>query len=328
MERVSRRTVGCLLVGVLLAAPRVSVGQASSKVRRIGVIEPGSITPEEIREEMGPLRARGWVEGQNLLVERRYWNGEREALKPLVEQLVEAKVEVIVAVGPNPTRAAMQATKTIPIVLFSADPVAMGLVTSLSQPTGNVTGLSGADYEGHTKLLSLVKEMLPGLRRVGVLEATGNPQARLSRGRMERMVRSLGLEPVFVEVAGLGDIDGAIASLEQQQGQALLLRADSFALVHGAELISPALRRGLPTVTEYADFVRKAGALASYGVSGAEIQRRVQYYVDRLLRGAKPSDLPVEQPSEFKLVINLKTAKTLGLTVPQTVMLQVTEVIR
>jgi putative ABC transport system substrate-binding protein len=269
------------------------------------------------------------VEGQNLHVERRYANGRLEALQPLAEELVRAKVEVIVANGPNPTLAAMRVTTTVPIVFrVASDAVMSGLVASLARPGGNVTGFSIATPEVDAKLLSLLKELLPTYRRIGMLETAGNPQFRLLRGQFEESCRLLGLEAVFVEISVVGEIDGAIARLVEQRAQAFVLRGDSFALIHKVEIISAALKRSLPTITSASSAVREAGALASYSSTDAEADRRAAYYVDRILRGARPADLPVQQPTQFELVINLKTAKTLGLTIPQSLLLRADEVIQ
>jgi len=324
---MSRREFSRLLVGLLVAAPRIAIAQSSTVVRRIGQLDVGAPdTPELMSKRAAPLQELGWVEGQNLHVERRYAKSLDE-LNPLAEELVRAKVEIIVADGPNPTRAAMRATTTIPIVFrVASDPVISGLVASLARPGGNVTGFSGSSPELDAKLLSLLKEMLPTLQRIGMLETSGNPQFRLLRARFEQSCRSLGIEPVFVEISAATEIDAAIARLAGQRVQALALRDDSFAAAHGFEIIGAALKRGLPTTTNRPRFVREAGALASYSFAESEPDRRTAYYVDRILRGAKPADLPVEQPTQFQLVINLKTAQTLGLTVPKALLLRADEV--
>ena len=170
--------------------------------------------------------------------------------------------------------------------------------------------------------------MVPTLRRLGMIETLGNPQFRLLREPFERSCRSLGIEPVFVEISTPGEIDGAIESLARQRIQALVLVEDSFGLRHGSQIISAALRLRVPTVGGDPDWVRRDGALASYSVTEAEVDRRTAYYVNRILRGARPADLPVEQPTQFELVINLKTARALGLAVPQALLLQADEVVR
>ena len=268
------------------------------------------------------------MEGQNLHVERRYANGRFDALQPLAEELVRAKVEVIVTGGIAATAAAKRATTTIPIIFRSAgDPVRSGLVASLARPGGNVTGFSLIGPEVAVKYLSLLKELLPGLRRIGVVEST-NPYWRPFRGQFEDACRSLGLEPVFVEFAAASEIGDAIGQLAGQRVQVLVLRADGVVFDHRFELVNAAMRYRLPTMAEQPDIVREAGALVSYSMSEAEELRRAASYIDRVLRGAKPADLPIEQPTKFQLMLNLKTAKTLGLTIPQQVLLRADEVIR
>jgi len=319
-----RRTFGRALVCLFVAAPRIAITQGAALVRRIGLLHGGPPTSDD---ELGaPLRELGWEEGRNLRIERRYSNGRLEALVPLAEELVRANVEVIVTNGPNPTLAAMRATTTIPIVFqVASDPVLSGLVTSLARPAGNVTGFSASLPEATTKMLSLLKEALPAFRRLGVLQVAGNPQYRLLRSWLEPTSRAAGIEPFYVEIATTHEIQGAIEQMARQHVEALLLFEDSFTIDHRSEIIAAALRFRLATVgSSFAE----DGVLATYSVPTAEASRRFAYYVDRILRGAKPADLPVEQPTRFELVINLKTATTLGLTIPQTVLLQADEVIR
>jgi len=193
----------------------------------------------------------------------------------------------------------MRATATIPIVFrVASDAVLSGLVVSLARPGGNVTGFSGATPEVVAKLLSLTKELLPTLQRIGMLETSGNPQYRLMRERLEHACQSLGIEPIFVEIAAAEEIDGAVTRLAQQRVQALLLRPDGFAVAHGSEIVNAALNRGLATITNESGFARRTGCLAAYSATDAEADRRAAYYVDRILRGAKPADLPVEQPTQ------------------------------
>ena len=324
----SRRRFCWTLAGVLVA-PHIAIAQVP-KVRRIGVLEAGAAdSPEDIRKQDEPLRQLGWLEGRNLHVERRYANGRLERLQALAEELVRANVEVIVANGPNPTRAAMRATTTIPIVFrVGSDAVMSGLVASLARPGGNVTGFSVATPEVDAKLLSLLKELLPTYRRIGMLETVGNQQFSLLRKSFEESCRLLDLEPVFVEISAAAEIDGAISLLVTQRAQALVLRDDSFAGAHGRQIIETALKRNVPTISGGSNSVREAGALGSYSATDAEVDRRAAYYIDRILRGAKPADLPVEQPTQFWMALNLKTAKALGITIPQSLLLRADEVIQ
>ena len=247
---VSRRAFGPMLLGLLVAASRMAAAQGSTAVRRVGILGPGvPETAEETASRAKLLREFGWVEGRNLQVERRYANDRPEALRGLAEELVRAKVEVIVTSGTPATLAAKRATTTIPIVFESAgDPVLLGLVASLARPGGNVTGFSLASPEVTAKRLTVLKELLPALRRIGVLEASWNPYFRAARPQFEQTCRSLGLEPVFLEVATPGEIDGAMAQMARQRAQAVVLRADTFLYDHRFEITTAAIKHGLPTM--------------------------------------------------------------------------------
>ncbi len=326
-DSVSRRRFCWTFVGVLIA-PGIAVAQAS-KIRRIGVLEPGAPeTPESIWKEAEPLRELGWVEGQNLHVERRYANNGAEALQQFAEELVRARVEVIVTAGAPATVAAKRVTNTIPIVMRSvADPVLLGLVASLARPGANVTGFSWQGPELDSKSLSLLKELLPALQRIGVLEWSGNPYFRLQREQFEQICRSLSLNPVFAAIAAASQIDDAIAQLARQRVQALVFRGSDF-YEHRFEIAGAAMKHGLPTLSSEPELVREAGTLIAYTPTQAEVDRLRASYIDLILRGAKPGDLPVQQPTKFELVINLKTAKALGLTIPQPLLMRADELIQ
>ena len=239
------------------------------------------------------------------------------------------KSEVILTGGTPATLAAKRATDKIPIVFRAGDPVLLGLVASLARPGGNVTGLSLAGPEVAAKYLSLLKELLPGLRRIGVLGGVGESILfRAARGQFEHTCSQLGLEPIFVEIAVADEIGGAIAQVARQRAQALVLRGDSFVSDHRVEIVSAAMKHGLPTIAESPDTMRGSGVLVSYSLTETEAERRAASYVDRILRGARPADLPVEQPTKFELVINLKTARALGITIPQGLLLRADEVIQ
>jgi len=319
----------CRTLASVLVAPSIAIAQTAKVVRRIGVLEAGSPrfwTPEQLSAQAEPLRRLGWVEGQNLQIERRYANGRSEALQPLAEELVRAQVEIIVTAGTPATLAAKRATTTIPIVIrTSGDPVLLGLVASLARPGGNVTGYSDAGPETTTKQLSLLKELLPRLERIGVLWNKGNPYFRAFRGQFEHVCESLGLRPVIVEVAA-GEISGAVAALVHGRAQALWAPDDLYE--YRVEIVDSATKYGLPIMTDESSWVREAGALIAYSTTFVEQCRKRAEYIDRILRGAKPAELPVQQPTKFELVINLKTAKTLGLTIPPSLLLRADEVIR
>jgi putative ABC transport system substrate-binding protein len=325
---LSRRSFCWTLAGVLVA-PGIAIAQAS-KVRRVGVLEPsmGPSTPDDLTQTEA-LRQLGWVEGQNLHVERRFANGRLEALQPLAEELVSARVEIIVTGGTPATLAAKRATTTIPIVFRSAgDPVPLGLVASLARPGGNVTGFSQAGLEVTAKRLSVLKELLPGLQRMGVLLQTGNPFDRAARTRFENVCQSLHLVPIVVEIGRAEEIDDAIAQLERQRAQALMLPNNGFWWDHRFEILNAATKHGLPTMTDDPAMVREAGALIAYAYLQVEEDRVRAEFIDRILRGARPADLPVRQPTRFELVMNLKTARALGLTIPKELLLRADEVIQ
>jgi putative ABC transport system substrate-binding protein len=324
-----RRTfIGAVTAG-MIAAPLAASAQTATTVRRIGVLSSGAPpTPAEFQEECAPLRALGWVEGQNLLLEQRYANGRAELLRPLAEELVRLKVEIIVTSGTDATLAAKNATNTIPIVFRAAgDPVRAGLVTSLARPGGNITGSSRVGPEIDAKRLALLRELLPAVQRVGVLENSNNPYFRAVRKEFEQACRSIGIQPIIIEVAAASELENAIAEMARRRAQALFVAGDSLFSANLVPIMSAALRYALPTLATDREML-EAGALLSYSGSEAEESQRYAAFVDRILRGAKPADLPIEQPTKFELVINLKTAKALGITVPQSLLLRADEVIQ
>lgn len=325
---MNRRDFVAPLVAGIFSAPWIVSAQTIMATRRIGVLDISDEGPTELEAQYAPLRALGWVVGKNLLVEGRYANGRAELLEPLAKELVRLKVELIVTNGTAATQAAKNTTATIPIVIRSAgDPVGTGLVASLARPGGNVTGFSLASQETAAKRLVLLRELLPDLQRVGVLELSTNPYFRAARAEFERACRSVHIEPIFVEVAAASELDNAVAKIVRQRAQALLLSRSFPYWDHRAAIISAALRHALPTSASDIGFL-DAGVLLTYGNTASEMWQRQAAFVDKILRGAKPADLPIEQPTRFDLGINLKTAEALGITVPQSLLQQATEVIR
>ena len=327
---MDRRTfIGAMAAG-MIAAPLAASAQTATSVRRIGYLSAGVRPPQTwLDAQNAVLRSvGGWVEGQNLLVERRYANGRAELLRPFAEELVRLKVEIIVTVGTDAVLAAKNATNTIPIIIYSAgDPVRSGLVASLARPGGNITGFSVVSPEMDAKRLALLRELLPGLQRVGVLEDSNNPYFRVARKEFEQACRSIGIQPIFIEVAAAGELENAIAEMARRRAQALFVGSTSLFFANRVPLMSAALRYALPTIAVGTEML-KAGALISYSSTTAEQDQRYAAFVDRILRGAKPGDLPIEQPTKFELIINLKAAKALGITVPQTLVLRADEVIQ
>ncbi len=310
----------------MIASPLAAQEKRATTVRRIGHLIPAEpLTPPEEQELIAPLRALGWVEGRNLVVERRH-AVTPELLRPLAEELVRLKVEIIVVWGTDAALAAKSATTTIPIVIASAgDPVRSGLVASMARPGGNITGYSLIGPEIDAKRLSVLREFFPGLQRVGVLESSTNPYYRAARKDLEQACRSLGIQPIFIEVATAGELENAIAELARRRAQALDVPnqfTDNWAIITSA-----AMKNKLPIMAPGITIL-EAGGLFYYGPTDLEQEERNAAFVDRILRGAKPADLPIEQPTKFELKINLKTATALGITVPQALLLRAAVVIR
>jgi putative ABC transport system substrate-binding protein len=329
---MTRRLIGLIVVVALagLVAPLASQ-TPPTRVHRIGLLRIGTAPSEQpfvesFRQRLSDL---GYVEGQNLIIEPRYAEGSDDRLRDLAADLVQLQVEVIVAGGSAAIRAAQQATRTIPIVMASsADPVARGFVASLAHPRGNITGMSGLGAELGGKRLELLKEAVPQVSRVAVL---GNPAAPGYEPTIQHVTgaaQALGLHLQVVELRRADEVDHAFGAMTQAGAEALLVLAEPL-LIDGlrGRIAELAATSRLPAMYSWRMYVQ-AGGLMSYGLNLPDMHRRIASYVDRLLKGAKPGDLPVEQPTTFELVINLKTAQALGLTMPPSVLFQATEVIR
>ncbi len=274
------------------------------------------------------LREHGWIEGQNVILEDRYADGSEERLAELAVELVRLAVDVIVT-GSNlvVARAAQQATRTIPIVMAggSFDPVADGLVASLARPGGNVTGVTAHPPEQHGKRLELLKEMVPGLSRVALLyEPISSAQSAIAASQAG--ARALGLQLQLVEARGPEDFEAAFSSMAAQRAEALVI-SGTVPYHNRTRIAELALRGRLPLTSPWRE-VTEVGGLMSYAPSLLEQYRHAGTYVDKILKGARPADLPVEQPTVFDFIINLKTARALGLTIPQSVLMQITETIQ
>jgi putative ABC transport system substrate-binding protein len=327
----TRRTFLGTLAGGLLAASRVAHAQPAGKVHRIGYLGSGSITsnphlPGAFRQG---LRELGWIEGQNIVIEYRFADGRLDRLPALAAEIVGLKVDIIAA-SPTPAAlAAKNATGTIPIVFTSVpDPVGLGLVASLARPGGNVTGLTySVGFNIFGKDLELLKEAVPKARRVAVLSNPASPSQPLTMSEIRDAARSLGLQLLLVEARRPGDFDGAFAAMAKERVGALFVVTDPAFIPHRARLTELTAKNRLPSIfTQRED--AEAGALMSYGPSLSDMYRRAATYVDKILKGAKPADLPVEQPTKFELVINLKTARAIGLTLPQSLVQRADEIIR
>jgi len=285
-------------------------------------------TPSELEASRLALRDLGWIEDQNLIYERRYVGDKSELLTKSAEELVGLKVDLIVTSGTDATLAAKRATSTIPIVMFSVgDPVLVGLVSNLSHPGGNITGFSIVSSELDAKRLELLRELIPGIQRVGELFNSRNPYYSAARPAYERVYGSLRLEPIFLDVRATSDIEGAVAAAAQKKAQALVVPADNLFNSNRDRIVRAALRYRLPTIVEVKDLL-ESGGLIAYTFSGMEYLQRHAAFIDKILRGAKPGDLPIEQPTKFELLVNLRTARELGFVVPRSILTRADEVIQ
>jgi putative ABC transport system substrate-binding protein len=323
---IDRRTFLGSLTGGLLAAPLAAEAQQAAKVARIGYLAASLAGPPHLSEAFRQgLRDLGYVEGRNVVIEYRFAEGKLERFPALAAELVALKVDVIfVGGGTRVALAAMQATKTIPIVFAGvADPVGSGLVTSLARPGGNVTGLSTLTPVLVGKCLELLKQAVPGVTRVAVLWRPGALPERTEKEMLQGAdvaARALGVRLQFVEVrGGPENFDRAFSDMTRARAGALTVLPSNMFLREHRRLVDLAAKNRLPAVYTSREFV-DAGGLMAYGANLADLYRRAATYVDKILKGTKPGDLPVEQPTKFELVINLKTAKALGLTIPQSVL--------
>jgi putative ABC transport system substrate-binding protein len=325
---VWRRTIWLIttLAFGLLCAPFAPDAQQPEKAYRIGVLATTYWPPfDSFRES---LRELGYIEGQNMTIEYRWAEQGTKLFPDLAADLVRLKVDVIVTWGTPAAQAAKTATSTIPIVMASiGDAVGTGLVTNLAHPGGNITGQSALNPELEGKRLELLKEAVPTASRVGILWHPANPIAALLLKETQVAAQQLGLQGQPIEVQSPTDLEGAFAAMTIQQADALVVVPDAFFVLNRTRVAELAIQHRLPAIYLYAEHVH-AGGLIAYGPNYHELFRRAATYVDKIFKGAKPSDLPIEQPMRFQLLINLKTAKALGLTIPPMLLFQADEVIR
>jgi putative ABC transport system substrate-binding protein len=325
-----RRFLLTSLAGVLAAPLAAGAQMGTAKVYRVGYLgsTAASANPRGLEAFRHQLHELGWLEGQNIVIEYRYADGRFERLPALAAELVGHKVDVMVAVPTPAAVAAKKATGTIPIVIVGVgDPVMLGLIASLARPGGNVTGLSlTPDLHTFGKGLELLREAVSQVRRVAVLANPDNQASALSISNVRGAARSLGLHIQLVEVRVPDRLERAFVAMTKERADALLILADPVFFEHRAQLVDLAARNRLPTAYGLREHV-EAGGLMSYGPSLSDLYRRAAIYVDKILRGAQPADLPVEQPTKFELVINLKTAKALGLTIPPSLLARADQVI-
>jgi ABC-type uncharacterized transport system substrate-binding protein len=325
---MKRRQFITLLGGAAAAWPLAARAQQVPKLPTIGFL--GSATPSAQSQWVAALVQRlrevGWIEGRNIAIEYRWGEGRAERFAEVAAEFVRLKVDVIVTSGTPPVLAAKQATGVIPIIFAAAgDPVGTGLVASLARPGGNVTGLSIQAPDLAGKRLELLREVVAGLRRVAVIGNVGNPLSVLEMHEVQAAAKTLGLETAVLEIRRAEDIAPAFEALKSG-AQALCVVFDPLMTTNRIRINTLALGARLPTMHGLRDYVEAAG-LMSYAANIPDLFRRAADYVDKILRGAKPADLPIEQPTKFELVVNLTTAKAIGLTIPPTLLARADEVI-
>jgi putative ABC transport system substrate-binding protein len=325
---MDRRTFIARIVGPVLSAPLAAAAQAG-KVYRVGFLwDSPAMFPDAIEAFRRGLRDLGWVEGQNIVVEYRWGEGRHDRLHDLAEELVRLKVDVIVAGGSFYTEAAKRATSTIPIIFVShADPIRSGHVASLARPGANITGVALMMTETNAKGLELLKEAVPGLSRVAVIWDPATPSHGPGLKAVEVAGRTLGLQLQPVAVRSATEFDSAFSAMVRERAGGLLVLSTPIFIADAKRLAELAITHKLPSMFGPRHHV-EAGGLMSYSPDRAEVFRRGAIYVDKVLKGAKPADLPVEQPTKFELVINLKTAKALGLTISQSFLVRADQVIQ
>ncbi len=324
---VRKASVISLALGLVLI-PLPTGAQQASKVPRIGFVRAEAPHNPFVEAFRQGLRDLGYVEGKNITIEYRWAEGRLELLPRLAADLVRLKVDVIVTGGDELILAVRKATTTIPIVMaVSADAVETGLVASLARPGGNLTGLTNLAAELAGKRLELLKEVAPKASRVAVVWNATHSGKRLEMQETQRAARALGVTLQSVEVRGPNDFERAFSAITKGRADALTTLADPLTRAHARPITAFAARRRMPSIFEIKEFV-DAGGLMSYGASISDQYRRAAAYVDKILKGAKPADLPVEQPTRFELVINLKTAKALGLKIPQSILIRADQVIQ
>jgi putative ABC transport system substrate-binding protein len=312
---------------LLLGAPLAPEAQPTEKVSRIGYLRRTAPQPSDVAAFRQGLRAFGHVEGQNIVIIERYANEVADRLPDLAAELLRLNVDLIVVDGTATASAAKTATRTIPIVFtLAVDPVGTGLVSSLARPGGNATGLTQMAPELNGKRLELLKEVVPRLSRVAVLLNPANPSVPLQLRELEAAARASAVQLQVFQVRDAKEFDRAFAAMTDGRADALMPLTDAMFFSRRARIVELASKSRLPAIYEESRFV-EAGGLMSYATSVPDLWRRAAVYADKILKGAKPGDLPVEQPTKFELIFNLRTAKALGLTVPPTLLLQADRII-
>lgn len=327
---MKRRRFVAIAVGTVFTGPTIIRAQSDAKLRRIGYLGTTTRTADQafIIALAEGLRKRGWVEGSNLRIEYRWADGDVRRLSELARDLLRNDVEVIVAVGTLGARAARQVTRTVPIVFgMISDPVETKIVTSLSMPGGNATGWANMLRPISAKLVELLREASPSARRVAILWNPENAAKKLEFEESSAAAQRLAMHVRSVEVRTTHELNEGFSTIVRDRADALLVFVDSMTLSRKAAIVAFAAMQRIPAIYQWRDFVH-AGGLMSYGPNAEHEWRQAARFVDRILRGASPAEIPVEQPTKFELAINLATARTLGMTIPQSLLLRADELIR
>jgi putative tryptophan/tyrosine transport system substrate-binding protein len=326
----NKRIIQFVLTATVLALSVPAEAQQPARIHRIGILSTssGSVFSARVEAFRQRLRELGYVEGKNIFIEYRYADGKPERVPDLAAELVGLKVDVIVTIGPVATLAAKKASGTIPIVFAGAsDPVGTGIVSSLARPGGNITGLSLMVPDLDGKRLELLKEAFPKVARVALLWQPSGSRGNLPLTEMEAVAKALGLKLLSLEVRSLDDFEGAFARAKKERAQALITTTGALINTQQRQVLDFAAKNRLPAIYHYSEFV-EAGGLMTYGPNNADLFRRAADFVDKILKGTKPADMPVEQPTKFEFLVNLKTAKQIGLTIPQKVLERADRVIK
>ena len=314
----------------LVAVTYAATAQQTRPVRRIGWLwnERPFLTPDGVQWSTRYLRDLGWTEGRNLAVERRFTRGDANLLPGLAEELVRLKVDLIVAEGTRVTLAVKQVTNHIPIIVArSGDPVAAGLVASLARPGANVTGTSTTSLDLDSKRFEILRELMPAVKHVGELLVPANPLTRVTRTQHKGVLNALGMQLIVVEVTQVDDLENAVAEVAGRGSQVLYVSPEPLLNDNFPHILRAAQKHSLPILVDTTEWLEQLGVLASYGPDQDELDRQLAFFIDKILRGAKPADLPVQQPRKFEFAISLKTAKAFGITIPPSLVLRADRVI-
>jgi len=325
---IDRRSFIRLAGGGIAIAALAARAQQAGRMPRIGVLLAGNTGSAGFDTMREGFRELGYVEGRTAVIEWRTWEGKPERLPPIVAELMLLNLDVIVVGGSEAAKAVKEATRTIPIVFAGPSyPVEEGLVESFARPGGNITGITVAQSDHVAKLLQVLRDVVPALAHVGIIWSPINPGSTFLFKDTEAAARGLKLKMLSVPIASAADVEPALAAIARASPGALVVNPAALINANAKQIVELAIRLRIPSITQ-AKFLMESGLLMSYGADIRDVQRRVPSYVDRILKGAKPADMPVERPTKFQLAINVKTARAIGVTIPQALLLRADELIQ